>query len=109
MGHQNYDVMMRTAIGARYGTMSVTIENSKINGILMILKKSNPFSGDIDENGDCQIKGEFKTLLRTIPYNATGRITEDNMVLHLKCEHEIFDLSGTACAHVPNAKKEKSV
>ena len=105
MGRHYYDVIMRTPIGARYGRISVTIENNKIDGILVILKKSNPFCGSINENGDCQIKGEVKTLLRTIPYDATGKITEENIVLKLKSEHEIFDLSGT----VPAARKEKSV
>lgn len=109
MFNRYYDVKMRTPIGARYGTMSVSIENNKIKGALVILNKSNPFSGNIDENGDCQIKGKVTTLMRTIPYHATGRITKEKMDLQLKSEHEIFDLSGTASAHVPATQKEESI
>lgn len=47
--------------------------------------------------------------MRTIPYHATGRITKEKMDLQLKSEHEIFDLSGTASAHVPATKKEESI
>lgn len=109
MWNRCYDVIMRTPIGARYGTMSVTIDNSKINGILNILKKANPFYGNINENGDCQIKGELTTLMRTIPYDATGRITKENLALRLKGEQESFDISGTASAPVPATEKEQNI
>lgn len=109
MCNRDYDVRMRTSIGSRYGMMSVSIENSKISGTLVILNKSNPFSGNIDENGDCHIQGKVTTLMRTIPYHATGRITKEKMDLRLESEQEVFDLCGTASAHVPAIKKEESI
>lgn len=108
MWNRSYDVIMRTPIGARHGTMSITIDHSKINGMLDILKKANPFHGNIDEKGNCQIKGELTTLIRTIPYDATGRITKEALVLKLKGEQESFEISGTACAPVPAAEKEQT-
>ena len=71
MWNRSYNVIMRTPIGARYGTVSVTVDNSTISGMLDILKKANPFHGNINKKGDCRIKGELTTLMRTIPYNAT--------------------------------------
>ena len=101
MWNCSYDVIMQTSIGARYGTVFVTVNNSKINGMLNILKKANPFHGKIDERGNCQIKGDLTTLMRTISYDATGRITKEALVLSLKGEQESFDISGTASAPVP--------
>ena len=75
---------MRTPIGARYGTVSVTVDNSTISGMLDILKKANPFHGNINKKGDCRIKGELTTLMRTIPYNATGRIHERGVSIKAK-------------------------
>lgn len=90
-----YNIIMQTSIGARYGTMSVTVDNSKIDGMMNILKKANPFSGTIDDKGDCQIHGEITTLMRTIPYEAAGRITKGGLHLKIEGEQECFDVSGT--------------
>lgn len=109
MWNCSYDVIMQTPIGSRYGTMSVTVDNRKINGILDILKKANPFCGNINEKGDCQIKGELTTLMRTISYNATGWITKEALALRLKGKQESFDISGTASAQVPVTEKEQTI
>lgn len=109
MWNCSYDVIMQTSIGARYGTMSVTVDNSKINGILDILKKANPFHGKIIEKGDCQIQGELTTLMCTIPYDATGRITKEALVLRLKEKRETFEITGTASAPFPAEEKEQTI
>ncbi|MCH1984304.1 hypothetical protein MCG98_17185 [Ruminococcus sp. OA3] len=108
MWNVSYDVIMQTSIGVRYGTMSVTVDNSKINGILDILKKANPFHGNINEKGACQIKGELTTLMRTIPYDAVGRITKETLVLRLNGERENFEITGTASAPFPAEEKEQT-
>lgn len=109
MWNRSYDVIMRTPIGARHGTMSVTVDHSKINGMLHILKKANPFHGNINENGDCRIQGELTTLMRTIPYEAMGWITQEALALKLTGERESFELSSAAFASVPVAEKEQSL
>lgn len=101
MWNCSYEVIMQTPIGARYGTMSVTVDNSKINGMLDILKKANPFYGKINKKGDCQIQGELTTLMRTIPYTATGRITKEKLILSLKGAQENFDISSTVSTPLP--------
>lgn len=109
MWNRSYDVVMQTAIGARYGTMSVTVDNGKIDGMLDILKKENPFHGKINEKGDCQIKGKLTTLMRTIPYDATGRITQEALLLKLAGKQEMFEISGTASAHFCIKEKEQTL
>lgn len=107
MWNHHYNVVMRTPIGARYGTMAVTVENSKIHGMLYILKKANPFVGTINEKGDCCFKGELTTLMRTIPYDATGHVTEESLHLNLKGARETFELSGKAVSAHGTHEKEK--
>ncbi len=109
MWNGSYDVIMQTPIGVRYGTMTVVINHSKVDGMLDILKEANPFHGKINEKGDCQIQGELTTLMRTIPYDATGRITKETLVLKLKGERESFEISGTASAPFPVTEKEQTI
>ncbi len=106
MWNGSYDVIMQTSIGLRYGTMSVTVDNRNISGMLDILKRANPFRGKINEKGECQIRGELTTLMRTIPYSATGRITKEALALRLNGERENFEITGTASAPSPTEEKE---
>ncbi len=43
MWNRQYDVTMQTPIGARYGTMRLTVDNRNVDGILDILKKPTRF------------------------------------------------------------------
>lgn len=107
MGSHHYNVVMRTPIGARYGTMTVTVENRTIHGMLRILKKANPFAGTINEKGDCRFTGELSTLTRTIPYDATGHVTEESLSLMLRGARETFDISGCAVSAHDRPQEEK--
>ena len=107
MWDHRYDVILQTPIGARYGTMTVVVDRNKVDGILDILKKANPFHGTINAKGTCQIKGELTTLIRTIPYDAVGRITKESLALKLNGEQESFEISGTVSAPAPLPEREK--
>lgn len=96
MWSQSYDVTMRTAVGIRYGVITVTVDGNDVEGMMCILKKTNPFSGTMDEKGGCRVEGKLTTLTRTIPYTATGRITRSGLALKLNGGIESFDVSGTA-------------
>ena len=104
MWKRKYDVTMQTPIGVRYGTMLLTVDTGNVDGILDILKKANPFHGEINENGSCRIKGILTTLMHTIPYEGEGEITRDAFFLKLTTERESYDLSGLASD--PSSKGE---
>lgn len=104
MWNRKYDITMQTSIGARYGTMLLTVDAGNVDGILDNLKKANPFHGKINENGSCRIKGKLTTLMRTIPYEGEGKITRDAFFLKLTTERESYDLSGLASG--PSSKGE---
>ena len=109
MWNCNYDIIMQTPIGARYGTMTFAVHNSRVDGILDILKHANPFSGTIEENGECRIQGMLTTLMRTIPYQAAGRVTRDALRLWLNAAQETFEISGTPAAFAPSEEKEPTL
>lgn len=94
MKNHKYYVTLRTPVGERYGHMSVSIENNRIEGVLDILKKASSFHGEICEDGICRISGELFTLMRTITYEGTGQIEEDSLYMTLKTPQEKFELFG---------------
>ncbi len=107
MWNRLYDITMQTPIGARYGTMSVMENNGKINGMLNILKRENSFHGRIRENGDCRITGAIRSLMRIIPYDAEGRMTEEILILTLTGEQESFEISGRRAEHLTEQEKRR--
>lgn len=106
MWNRQYNVTMQTSMGARYGTMTVTVDGSRVNGILTILKKAVPFDGMIREDGNCRITGSLITLMRTIPYDATGQMTQTSLQLTLRGAQETFELSGHAVDSFSSSEKE---
>lgn len=96
MKNCQYKVTLQTPIGERYGRMTVTTDHGRIEGVLAILKEAAPFHGKICEDGSCVLNGELFTLMRTIIYEATGRIEEQYLHLVLKGQEESLELFGTA-------------
>ena len=93
----NYDICMNTPIGVRVGHMTVLRSMDTVNGYLDILKHSEPFEGTIDSDGNCKITGKIITLMRTINYAATGKITSDSLSLSLTDDCHVLKITGTAC------------
>lgn len=96
MKDRKYNITMNTPIGSRYGTISISLENSRIFGTLNLLEHSEPLSGLIDGEGNCTIYGKLKTLMRTVEYTAIGKITEKAIELSMKGERNIFKITGNA-------------
>lgn len=93
---RKYHIHMRTPLGDRAGTLEVQIEKGRVRGYLEVLKHLEPFEGSIDESGQCRISGTLVTLMRTIPYTATGRITAEALQLSLQGGRDRFPVTGTA-------------
>lgn len=92
-----YQIRMQTPMGERTGTMEVQFEGGSISGRLNLLQHSEPFEGSIGPDGACRISGRLITLMSTIPYTATGRITPEAVELSLQGGRSCFAVTGTAC------------
>ena len=94
MSEQQYSIVMQTPIGKKYGSLSVSILADKLNGCLTLLNHNEPIEGTIDGNGNCSFTGKLVTLLRTIPYVATGIISDSEVKLQIKGARKTFRLTG---------------
>ncbi|MGN1472494.1 MAG: hypothetical protein ACI4WZ_00320 [Eubacteriales bacterium] len=92
-----FDVRMRTPIGIRLGHMTVCRNLGRVSGCLDILNHSEPFEGTIDDEGNCELFGKIITLMRTISYEATGKITPDSLELSITDDRQILQIFGTPC------------
>lgn len=92
-----YRVYMQTPLGERTGILLVEQNGNALKGWLDILKHREPLEGSIDELGNCRISSVFITLMRRVPYVATGQISAS--AVHLKIEEgrNVFEVSGVPC------------
>ena len=97
MPKNKYSICMKTPLGLRLGTMSIVTEQHKVSGYLDVLQRSEPFSGEIDGNGNLRISGKIVTLMQTIPYVATGKMSAHSLNLILRGEQGEFEINGAAC------------
>lgn len=100
MDNQNlsaFNVRMQTPVGIRLGKVYVYRDDNRLNGQFHILKHNEPFQGIIDNEGNCEISGKIITLMRTINYVATGKITSDSLTLSITDDHYVLKITGTLC------------
>lgn len=99
----NYNIELLTELGKKTGTMQIFINGNKANGILTLLCRSEPFSGDVSADGSCRIQGKIVSLIRELAYVATGKISRDSLTLDMKLDKTSYVLKGIAsddgCTH----------
>lgn len=91
-----YRITMATPIGARHGKLRLDREDNRLHGTLELLAHSEPFSGSIDADGHCTIRGCLVTLMRSMAYTATGCISDQAFELLLQGDRHVFPITGCA-------------
>ncbi|MGN0171248.1 MAG: hypothetical protein ACI39E_00525 [Acutalibacteraceae bacterium] len=99
MPEQCYAVVLQTPIGKKYGTLTASVSGQRLFGWLELLEHREPFEGIIDSDGRCTFSGKLITLLRTIPFTATGKLTKAVVRLQLQGDRNVFELTGVCCAN----------
>ncbi|MDO4344956.1 MAG: hypothetical protein Q4C50_09160 [Eubacteriales bacterium] len=89
-----YAIEMQTPMGKKQGTIRVITEQETMNGYLTVLDHSTPFTGSIDGEGHCKFTGSIVTLMRTIDYEASGKMEDDSISLDIHGERNVFQVVG---------------
>lgn len=97
MSEKQYNICMYTPMGEKKGTLTADRRGNLLTGWLNILGHKEPFEGVVDEMGNCRITGFYITLMRHVPYVATGKITTSSIQLQVKGLRNVFALSGNTC------------
>lgn len=90
-----YEVRMQTSVGIRLGQMIVYRDGDRLNGYFEILNHNEPFEGTVDSEGNCRLHGRIITLMKTINYEAKGKITMEGLNLSIADEKHVLEITGT--------------
>ena len=97
MSEHLYEVYMYTPMGTKSGLLLIQQEGNCLSGWLDILMTKEPIVGTIDEEGKCLIEGVFITLLNSVHFTATGRLTDSQIDLTMEDdENRHFQMSGNS-------------
>ena len=91
-----YNIVMKTPVGLRYGTMTLCMIDNRVYGVLDLLEHAEAFNGTVDSDGNCTICGCLVTLTKTISYTAVGKVSPKTIALSLQGDRNIFEITGIA-------------
>ena len=94
MKKYNYNVVLKTELGKKNGTMQILINNNKVEGFLYLLKHTEPICGNINADGSCSLQGKIVTLIKEFTYTATGYIGGEELRLNFKIGLNNYLLKG---------------
>lgn len=94
MNKYQYSITMSAPLGKRNGSMSFSLKDGHIDGLLNILGHSEPFEGKLMTDGICEISGKIISLTRTIFYHATGTILNGEIYLQFQDQKNKFYIIG---------------
>lgn len=93
---RTYDITINAPLGIRYGTMTLIFRDSEVTGKINAFGNHDDFTGQIDSNGEIEIKGKITSLLNSVSYYAKGVINDCGLSLQLFTNKYSFEITGIA-------------
>lgn len=97
MAEYMYQIIMNTPLGERRGTMAVHTAGDRMEGSMELFGHSEPFSGVIDAEGNCCMKGYFQTLMNRVPFMAQGIVRAEQLHLLIHRKQDVLEIFGVGC------------
>lgn len=91
-----YTVLVETPLGAKTGTLEMTVINSEITGFIELLGVKNAVIGELCSDGNCSLDGMIKTPVRYFEFCANGYADTEKIELVLSNGSHSYKLTGKA-------------
>lgn len=89
-----YSIIMHAPLGNKGGTLSLNNKSGYVAGSLSLLGHDEYIEGFIADDGECYFDGTIKTIIKTIVFHASGRISGDELVLEINNEGNYYKITG---------------
>ncbi|MFR8333066.1 MAG: hypothetical protein ACLU9S_12465 [Oscillospiraceae bacterium] len=96
MSEQNYQIVMHTPLGLRYGSMCCRITGGNMEGTISLMGYTALSRHDCRRRS-LLIEGKIATLMRPISYCGSGKITGDTLRLSIQGERRSYNINGSLC------------
>ena len=89
-----YSIVAQVPLGIRKGSISVTLKDNTINGVINLLNKCSSFTDGNYENGQISFSGILNTLVSKFHYKAAGTLTEQYIKFNIESDFGNINISG---------------
>ena len=93
-GTYHYDLVMDAPLGKRRGNLELMVEKNWMNGYLTMFTRTIPIRNGHLDRKRISFDGEMKTLMKTLPYKASGTISPSTVNLVIATEQGEYPVTG---------------
>lgn len=90
-----YGIQMRTLLGWKKGTLTLRTQGGLLSGVLEILGNRNPIADGIALDNRCRFRGEIRTALGSVAYEAEGEVDGDTLTALSRTSKGDLQITGT--------------
>ena len=95
MHERVFQIIMRVPLGERKGQISFRQKGQKLEGTFEVMGNKNPFRGKMLSETALEIEVVLLTIIRSIPFTATGNIENRKLSMTLKEARHTYYIEGT--------------
>ena len=89
-----YDLEMSTPLGPRRGNLELIVWKGHLNGYLTMFTRTIPIQDGKCSGKYLSFRGDMKTLMKMIPYQAEGKITDTGISLVFSTPQNQYSAKG---------------
>jgi len=98
MSEYQYNVVMETPLGPKYGSLCLQVARTQIRGIMTMLGRKETVCGERTGEKTCRLHGRIITRMRAVDYTAEGTFDSSHIALTVQEARNTFLVRGTAAA-----------
>ena len=100
-----YNLEMTTPLGIRHGSLELIVWKNFLNGYLTMFTRTIPIGEGMCDGNNVSFRGDMKTLMKMIPYQAEGQVSGNKISLDFMSESGHYHATGA----LVKSSKEKEV
>lgn len=94
-GTYQYALEMSTPLGKRRGSLELIVWGNFLNGYLTMFTRTIPIQNGRREDKRIFFDGDMKTMMKMLPYQAEGTLSESEVTLLFSTEQGQYPAQGT--------------
>lgn len=89
-----YTLEMQTPLGKRRGSLELSRYGEFLNGVLTMFTRTTPIQDGRCSENQISFRGDMKTLMKTLPYQAEGELREKRLTLRFTTDQGCYPAEG---------------
>lgn len=94
-GTYDFELEMTTPLGRRRGSLTLAVLGNSLKGSLTMFTRTLPIREGLRKGNNIFFRGEMKTFMKTIPYQAEGEIRDRRIFMTIDSDLGRYAVQGS--------------